>query len=674
MQISTKIKEYGTIASNVLDETMTDTNLSSVSTPKTLVTALAVCYWLGIMGYGATYAIPRPQYTILFIGLGIIIYLLHEYSESEPQGLERYLLLILFLVVIVTTTYMTYFYPELAHDRSVVTYNYEYVMAGLFTVTIVYLSYKEFGLAFFGVIVFTLFYASFGEFFPGIFSHGGLSLERILDRLVMDISGFYGSISGIVAAWVSLFLLYAGLLRAYGAFDLILRGALRAENFVSSGVAQSAVIASMIIGSINGAATANAAMTGSFTIPMMKESGLPGRVAGAIESVASSGGQIMPPVMGAAAFVMASLLGITYTEVLIAGLIPAAVFFISVAIGVHFTSARFVDKMILDRDDHITEDKTRGDFIVDLVKFGVPFIILIYTLGVAQWTVMSAALFTCFLMIVTGVGIPVISSAISDGNMRSSMKDALDETIDGFRHGAIILAPIVIIVAMINTVVDLLMATGMPGTFSLAIMDLSGGVLLVAVLSAMGVCIILGMGMPTVAAYTLVAILIAPTFTSEFLISDLSAHYFVFYAAMLSGITPPIAVSVVVANGIAGANFWRTSFEALRLSATLFILPVTIIYNPEIVTDGISLQAILSAVIILGGAVSVTYGLNYPATKNMNTITGLALRSMFGILGVVGMTHPDIFIQTGAVVVSVVFIAIHQNSTEKGIEVANVAE
>ena len=210
-------------------------------------------------------------------------------------------------------------------------------MAALFTLVVLYLTYRAFGAAFVGVVVVSIGYAYFGASIPGLMGHSGIGGRQIVNVLALEFDGFFGSITQIVAAWVALFLLYAGLMRGYGAFDLIMRLSFKTAKYLRSGVAQSAVVSSLIVGSINGAQTANAAMTGSFTVPLMKNSGMEGESAGGIEAVASSGGQIMPPVMGAAAFVMASLLtGVGYVDVLIAGIVPALVFYVSVAIGVHY--------------------------------------------------------------------------------------------------------------------------------------------------------------------------------------------------------------------------------------------------------------------------------------------------------------------------------------------------
>lgn len=619
-----------------------------------LLPVIAVVYWLGILSFAWQQMMPRAQFAVLFVGGSIVIYVVDELVTAleEDARLDAVLLVAAGLLGVVMVAYLFVNFDVLLRERIGYAYTEEYVLGGLFVLTVLYLVYRSFGLAFTGVAVAALLYAYFGAWFPGLLQHSGMSGERLIRLLTLQFDGFFGNITGIVAAWVSLFLLYAGLLRGYGAFDLILRAAAKVSLYLRSGVAQSAVVASMVIGSINGAQSANAAMTGSFTIPLMKESGIKSDVAAAIEAVASSGGQILPPVMGAAAFVMASFLHLTYFDVLVAGLIPAVMFLCCVAIAVHYAAIGNSEGSPNDVDLTTEFDaKTRTDLLLDGVKFLTPFVVLLVTLGVFQWTVMRAALITCLLMIATGVGVPLARAAVTDRDALQTAQRVAAETVEGFKYGATILAPIVIIILVVNGIVDILETTGMPGTLSLAIIELSGGVLAVAVLASMTICVILGLGMPTVAAYTLVAVLIAPTFTSEFMVPDLAAHYFVFYSAMLSGITPPIAVSVVVTTGIAGSNFWRTCYQAMKIAITLFVLPVSFIYNPEIV-GGITAHSVVSGAIVFVGAIGITHGINYHRQLYRgHPRLGAGLRAAFVLVGLVAMVYPGTTVRSAAVVV-----------------------
>ncbi len=626
------------------------------------VTVGSIPFWLMVIYYAHSQMMPRAQYGVAFLGGMLILYILEQYREElgSEQVYERVALLLSAGIVIVTTLYIFLNYDVLYIDRSGYALEYEYVLAGAFTLAMIYLTWRSFGLTFLAVLLAGIGYGLFGDLIPGVFGHGGVSGRRILRILVLEFDGFYGSLNRLIAAWVALFLLYAGLLRGYGAFDLILRLAVRSAKYIESGVAQTAVVASAVIGSINGSQTANAGMTGSFTIPMMQDNGIRGETAGGIEAVASSVGQVLPPVMGAAAFIMASLVtGITYIDVIVAGLIPAAIMLVSIAVAVHYVAAPQLDEPNLD--DYRQEELSRVEIAAETIKFGVPLAVLIYYLGILQYTVMTSALYTTIAMLATGIGIPIVYSMYETGDtseLKSTLHTTLEETIDGARHGAVILAPIAIIIAAINGVVDILEATAVPTAISLALMDLSGGVLLFAAILGVIICILLGLGMPTSAAYTIVALLIAPAFINQFFVPDMAAHYFVFYAAILAGITPPIATAVAVACGIAESDFWGTAFEAIKIAAPLFVLPFAFIYNPEIVSGEFNQSNLFVGAVTLMGAIAIIHGLNF--RFRVNRIARYLLRGVFFGTGVVAMAHPETTIQLSALGIAV-FIFIVQN-------------
>lgn len=610
----------------------------------------SIPFWLGVMWYSLIQLPPRGQFAVAFLGGILLLYILSQLAEpirSRAYG-ELGLLGGSAIVTIVTTAYITIDYQRIAVYSLGRATPPELVLGVLFTAAIIYLTWRSFGVTFLVVVFAGIGYGLFGQFIPGTLGHGGLAVPRTIRILVMSADGFFGFLTRLVAAWIALFLLYAGLLKAYGAFDLILRLAVRSARYVDSGIAQTAVIASAVIGSVNGSQTANAGMTGSFTIPLMKENGIKPETAGGIEAVASTAGQVLPPVMGAGAFIMASLVtGITYVDVIVAGLIPAAILVVSIVIAVHYVSVPQIDDPQME--GMVDERLDRSTFVLELVKYGVPLVLLIYILGVLQYTVMTAALWTAVSMIAFGITIPVIQTAIGGGSYTASLRQSFTQTIDGAREGALVLAPVAIILAAINGVVDILMATGVPTAISLALMDLSGGVMLIAVILAMIICIILGLGMPTTAAYTVVALLIAPTLINQFLIPDLASHFFVFYAAILAGLTPPIATCVAVTCGISGGGFWASAREALVISAPLFILPFTFVYHPEIVSGRFDTTALTAGAIAMVAAIVIIHGINH-RSKLRRSMT-LSLRFVFVGLGIVAMVHPDVVTQLGALAV-----------------------
>ncbi|WP_368277082.1 TRAP transporter permease [Halorussus halobius] len=632
---------------------------------RNLLIALSVVFWGAVIWYAYDQTWARARYGVLFLGGVLELYVLTELmalTDSDGRAnlfddlreaygpgnrLDAAVLSLCALDVAVTTAYMWVNFQALYVERAGRALSHEYAMAVAFSVVIIYLTWRSFGPTFLAVVLVGFAYGYFGAYAPGPLQHGGLGAERILRTVVISVDGFFGFLTQLVAAWIALFLLFAGFLKAYGAFDLIMRLAFRSAKYIDSGIAQTAVLSSAIIGSVNGSQTANAGMTGSFTIPLMKRNGVKPETAGAIEAVASTAGQVLPPVMGAGAFIMASLItGITYVDVIIAGLIPATILSLTIFVAVHYVSAPQLADANADRLVH--DPLPREEFLMEGLKYGLPMGVLIYKLGVEQVTVMTAALWTATTMLLTGVSIPVMRSGagISDEPAVAALKRTLWETLDGAREGVIVLAPVTIILAAINGVVDILTATGVPTSISLALLDLSGGVLLVAAILSMIICIVLGLGMPTTASYTIVALLVAPTLISQFFLPELASHFFVFYAAILAGLTPPIATCVAVACGIAGADFWRSCLEAIKISAPLFILPFVFVYHPEIVSAEFDSLTLTSGGFALLGAIAVIHGINYPF--EFGQVATAASRLAFFAAGVLAMVYPSRTVQAGA--------------------------
>lgn len=325
-----------------------------------------------------------------------------------------------------------------------------------------------------------------------------------------------------------------------------------------------------------------------------------------------------------------------------AGIIPAIAFYFSVTAAVHYKAInQNVGNIDARKEIDVDIDPiSRKQFMFETLKFGIPFAVLVITLGYLQYTVTTSALYTAIVMFVTGVTFPLIENQL--GWKEVSIFDPIRDTVEGARYGALMYAPIIVIVMGINGIVDILNTTGVPGMLALTLMDLSGGVLIIALILAMIICIILGLGMPTVAAYTLVAMLVAPSLLEAFFLEEITVHYFVLYAAVLSGLTPPIAIAVVITVGIAGANFWTAAKEAVMIAAPLFVLPFSFIYIPEMFISESIVVRIYSAVILFLGALVLTHGLNYYKTATELASLNVLLRVVIIAFGVATMVAPSL--------------------------------
>ncbi|MFB6223591.1 MAG: TRAP transporter permease [Haloarcula sp.] len=623
------------------------------------VTSAALAFWGIVIAWSYTQTWSTVRYATIFVGGIMTVYALNETRESLEAGdwADSVVLLPSSIVLITASAYFALNFEAVYLLRQGFALQHEYMMARLIIISLLYLTWREFGNLFLGLVIGVMVYALYGNVIPGVLGHAGMSELTLLQATVTDLYGFYGSLTQLTASWIAPFLLYAGLLFAYGAFDLILRIAIVAAKYVESGVAQTAVLSSAVIGSINGSYTANAAMTGSFTIPTMQESGMSGHRAAGIEAVASTSGQVLPPVMGASAFVMASYLGVPYLNIVVAGLIPAAILIASIGIAVHYTALSDSSSQDMEFSEFFDEQLSSRQKLFEAVRFGTPFSVLIYLLGIAQFTVMTSALYTVIAMVITGIMMPSIQRLVdsSDTSPVAEFITQVKNTVFGFRRGAIILAPIAIILVVISGVVNVFGTTGVPAKIALLMINISGGVLLFAVLLGMGVAILMGVGMPTVAAYVIVAILIVPTFVSDFGVAQVTAHYTVFYAAILAGITPPVATAAVVAAGIAEANFWKTCGAAIKIAAPLFVLPVAFVYNPGLISMSPGLNSLIIGSLVMLGAIATIYGLNYPF--KMRPGRRVLLRTSLTALGVLVMTYPtDLVKAAGILVFAGVFV------------------
>jgi TRAP-type uncharacterized transport system fused permease subunit len=316
--------------------------------------------------------------------------------------------------------------------------------------------------------------------------------------------------------------------------------------------------------------------------------------------------------------------------------VPAAILVVSISIAVHYLAIADSSSQDMEFSEFFDERLSTEKKVFEALRFGVPFAILIYLLGIAQYTVMTSALYTVVAMMITGVLMPPLQRLVDSSGVGpvGEFVTQVKNTVHGIRRGAIILAPIAI-----SGVVNLFSTTGIPAKIALLLINISGGVLLFAVLLGMAVAILMGVGMPTVAAYVIVAILIVPTFVSDFNVPAITAHYTMFYAAILAGITPPVATAAVIAAGIAEANFWRTCGAAIRIAAPLFVLPVAFVYNPGLISMDVGLGTLYIGLLVLLGAVTIIYGLNYPF--KMSPGKKIGARALLATLGVLIMVYPS---------------------------------
>lgn len=437
-------------------------------------------------------------------------------------------------------------------------------------------------LAIISVVFFT--YPFFAEYLPGVLQSRGYSFTRMTEFLTTTSEGVFGIPLGVSATYIVLFSIYGAFLSAFGAGDFFFRLAMRLTHGMRAAGAKTAVIFSTLLGMISGSAAGNVAVTGTLTIPMMKREGYAPHQAGAIEAVVSTGGQIMPPVMGAAAFIMAEIIGTPYANIMQAALIPALLFFASLFFVVHLQAAKS------DMQPFGPEDESDEPTWLILVKGGqyiIPFVTLI-AMMLNGFSPFKASFYSIIVLLAAHV---VWSRRLS--------LDILTRSAHAITEGARAVVPIAIACAAAGIIAGTLGITGLGSKISGLIVSASGGITLIALVLTMLTAIILGMGLPTTAAYLILATVVAPAL-SKMGVPLLTAHLFVFFYGCVSTITPPVALAAYVAGGIANADINKVGWTAFAYGITCYILPFMFFFGPALLMDGTAVevgQAILSGLV-----------------------------------------------------------------------------
>lgn len=420
------------------------------------------------------------------------------------------------------------------------------------------------GWGLFCVGAFGVIYLLFGQDLPGILAHSGFSLKEVSEALWYNTNkGVFGSITNIVLSTVFIFIIFGVLLEGTGAGDTLLKFAFLATRGTRGGPAHAAILASSLFGTMSGSTVANIVGTGTFTIPMIKKRGFSPTFAAGIEATASSGGQIMPPIMGAAALVMADLTGVGYLNIIIAALVPALFYYFSLFCAVTVEARRQgIDVQPLSIDDRIT-----GTDMVNSVLFLGPILTVIGSL-LAGLSTSRAGFYAVVVLLV----LSVINADVRRDPMRIWRS---------FLKGAQSGATLLIAIAAIGILVGSLDSTGLGLKLANVIASIRGESLFSALLVAMAGALILGMGMPTLPAYLIIILVMGPAIQALG-VSMLTAHMFVFYYGVASSLTPPVAIAAYAAAPIAQANPLMTALMSFRLGMAKFIIPFVFAFYPTI--------------------------------------------------------------------------------------------
>ncbi len=464
-----------------------------------------------------------------------------------------------------------------------------------------------------------LLYAYFGSMFPGFLSHRGYAIPRIATYMWMSTEAILGIPIGVSATFIFLFLVFATYLKKTGIGDWLTDLAMGVAGGATGGPAKAAVIASASQGTISGSSVANTVGTGSVTIPLMKSVGYRPEFAAATEAAASTGGQLMPPVMGAAAFIMTEFTGLPYITIALSAAIPAFLYFAGVFMMVHLEAKR---QGLKGLPRHMLPNPLK--LIYQKWFLALPIFVIVYLL-VSGRTPMRAALFA-------------IIAAILVSFIRKDTRLSLKQIFEGLEEGARSALPVVMACATAGIIVGIVTLTGLGVKFSTGILILSGGNIYLAMMFTMFASIILGMGMPTTANYIVQATIAAPVLV-ELGIPVIAAHLFVFYFGILADITPPVALAAFAGSGIAGSNPFRTGIEASKLAFAAYLVPYIFAMHPELVlVDWSAGSLILSLVTALVGMYAIAAGVSGYMNEKIGPLIRLLLAGGGLMLVVPGMT------------------------------------
>ena len=431
-------------------------------------------------------------------------------------------------------------------------------------------------------------YAFLGKYIPGFLNQPGMTLKKFTSLVYLTTDGIFGSPLYASASYVVLFVLLGAIMSVSGIGDYMTNLATSLFGHMRGGPAKVAVVASGFFGSISGSPTANVIGTGTFTIPMMKKNGFEPEFAAAVEATASTGGAIMPPIMGSTAFIMAEMLGIPYTAVAKAALIPAILYFLAVLFGVDIYAAKHGLKGI----PRSQLPKVRS--MLKQIYMLAPLIFLIFCMAVFNMTIVRSGLLT---IIVTLVLVEI------NPKTRMTKEQWLQIPVQTVKSAV----SVGIACAMAGIISGVIMGSGLGYRISSILTSVAGTSMLLLLVLTMVVSLIMGMGVPTTAAYLVLASLVAPTMI-QLGIPPLAAHMFIFYFGCISSITPPVALAAYAGAGLAGCDPNKTGYKAFRLAFCSFLMPYLFVYNPVLLMEGGVLDILWSLVTALIGAYLLASG------------------------------------------------------------------
>lgn len=547
---------------------------------------LAICFVAFHLYTAAFGTMPGIAQKSIHLGFLLVIFYINAMVDSEKRW-EQIFLGIMALFALGGCAYITIL-DENLQLRAGIVYASDILFAILLIIAIFEACRRKMGNPLVIITLVFVAYAFLGKYIPGFLNQPGMTLKKFTSLVYLTTDGIFGSPLYASASYVVLFVLLGAIMSVSGIGDYMTNLATSLFGHMRGGPAKVAVVASGFFGSISGSPTANVIGTGTFTIPMMKKNGFEPEFAAAVEATASTGGAIMPPIMGSTAFIMAEMLGIPYTAVAKAALIPAILYFLAVLFGVDIYAAKHGLKGI----PRSQLPKVRS--MLKQIYMLAPLIFLIFCMAVFNMTIVRSGLLT---IIVTLVLVEI------NPKTRMTKEQWLQIPVQTVKSAV----SVGIACAMAGIISGVIMGSGLGYRISSILTSVAGTSMLLLLVLTMVVSLIMGMGVPTTAAYLVLASLVAPTMI-QLGIPPLAAHMFIFYFGCISSITPPVALAAYAGAGLAGCDPNKTGYKAFRLAFCSFLMPYLFVYNPVLLMEGGVLDILWSLVTALIGAYLLVSG------------------------------------------------------------------
>ena len=524
-----------------------------------------------------------------------LCFLLYPSIKSKRNQKIQLIDFVFVFLGLLTTLYLVIGYEGLVHRQGLMstitilsfTIHYEIIIGSTGIILLLEATRRVVGLPLVIIAVIFILYSFFGRILPDLIAHPGLSLNRLVGYHWLGGEAIFGIPISVSVGFIFLFVLFGSVLDAAGGGKYFLNLAFASVGRMRGGPAKAAILASGLTGMISGSSVANTVTTGAFTIPIMKKTGLSAVKAGAIEVAASVNGQLMPPIMGAAAFIMAELLGISYLQVVTHAILPAIISYIALFYISHLESVKLGIKGLPEKDI-----PPLGKTFIEGIHYLIPIAVLVYLLLIKNWTASSAVFYSIISLLVVIIVKNLWLAKQGDLTIIDSLKLSFNQIITGFEKGAINMVSVGVAIATAGIIVGAVSSTGLSNNLIIVVETIAGSNIIILLGLTAVLCILLGMGLPTTANYLVVAALMANVVVevgnaSGYIFPLIAVHLYVFYFGLMADITPPVGLASYAAAAISRADPIQTGIQAFWYSLRTAILPIVFIFNHELLLIGI---------------------------------------------------------------------------------------